>query len=216
MARLRFFYGPMGCGKSTLALQTHHNLTRSGVHVALLTSHDRTGRAQVTSRLGISAPADAISSTTELHGLLATRHQRHPIGRVLVDEAQFLTATQVEQLAGLVDYLDVDVDAFGIATDFRAQLFAGSARLFELADVHQALQVSTACWCGSSGRMNARVIDGKMVRDGEQIAVGDTHNGQHEPTAADVGLHYEVLCRKHYIAGQLRPHQHDLGPFGPA
>jgi thymidine kinase len=109
-----------------------------------------------------------------------------------VDEAQFYTPAQVEQLARLVDEMNVDVFAFGITADFRTRLFPGSQRLVELADRVDVLQVEALCWCGRRATHNARTIDGAMVVEGEQVVVGDmgTRSGQ-------VG--YEVLCRRHHM-----------------
>src|SRR5262249_31269751 len=108
---------------------------------------------------------------------------------------------QVEQMADLVDKHDVDVFAFGLATDFRAELFPASRRLFELADEVSRLQVEVLCWCGRLGQLNARVVDGVVAREGEQVVIGATASG-----TADV--RYQVLCRRHYRAG-------DLGPGSP-
>ena len=93
---------------------------------------------------------------------------------LIVDEAQFLTAGQVDQLADLVDGWHVDVYAFGLTTDFRARLFPGTQRLLEVADDVQRIQVEVLCWCGLPGLLNARVVDGAMVRSGETVVVADT------------------------------------------
>ena len=93
---------------------------------------------------------------------------------LIVDEAQFLTAGQVDQLADLVDEWHVDVYAFGLTTDFRARLFPGTQRLLEVADDVQRVQVEVLCWCGLPGLLNARVVDGVMVRSGETVVVADT------------------------------------------
>ena len=93
---------------------------------------------------------------------------------LIVDEAQFFTAAQIEQLAVLADDAQVDVYAFGIATDFRGRLFPGSARLFELADEVAPLQVEVLCWCGRIGRFNGRVVDGRIAREGATVVVADT------------------------------------------
>ena len=113
----------------------------------------------------------------------------------MCDEAQFYTADQIDQLAKITDELSIDVFAFGILTDFRTQLFSGSARLIELADHVHTLQVEALCWCGARATHNARTIDGVMVVEGEQVVVGDTDPEADGPPAA-VG--YEVLCRRHH------------------
>jgi len=125
-----------------------------------------------------------------------------------VDEAQFLTGAQVEQLAELVDESHVDVYAFGLTTDFRAELFTGTRRLFELADDVQRIQVEVLCWCGLPGLLNARVVDGAMVREGETVVVADTVASA--PQKAPDEVRYQVLCRRHHVNGQLGP-----TPTGP-
>jgi thymidine kinase len=110
---------------------------------------------------------------------------------VVVDEAQFLAPEQVDQLARIVDDLDLDVYAFGITTDFRTRLFPGSQRLVELADRVEALQVEALCWCGARATHNARTIGGTMVVAGAQVVVGDV-----DGLTGEVG--YEVLCRSHH------------------
>ena len=110
---------------------------------------------------------------------------------IICDEAQFYTPEQIEQLARIVDGLGIDVFAFGILADFRTKLFPGSARLVELSDRVQTLQVEALCWCGERATHNARTIDGVMVTEGEQVVVGDVSS------KAEVG--YEVLCRRHHM-----------------
>jgi thymidine kinase len=119
------------------------------------------------------------------------------IDYLICDEAQFLTADQVDQLARIVDELQLDVFAFGILTDFRSMLFPGSARLVELADRMHVLQVEALCWCGKRATHNARTENGVMVVEGEVIVVGDVDDAAdpgHDP--GDVA--YEVLCRQHH------------------
>jgi thymidine kinase len=112
---------------------------------------------------------------------------------LICDEAQFYTPAQVEQLARVVDEMGIDVHAFGITSDFRTELFPGSRRLIELADRVQVLQVEALCWCGRTATHNARIVDGVMVVEGEQVVVGDT-------SASSAGVvEYEVLCRRHYM-----------------
>jgi thymidine kinase len=113
------------------------------------------------------------------------------IDYIICDEAQFYERSQIEQLARIVDGLGIDVYAFGILTDFRTSLFPGSARLVELADRVNTLQVEALCWCGSRATHNARTIGGTMVIEGEQVVVGDVAPG------AQVA--YEVLCRRHHM-----------------
>jgi thymidine kinase len=217
-AHLVFFHGPMDCGKSTLALQVDHNQSRQGRHGLLLTQGDRSGAPQISSRVGLRRDAVELTEGTDVRLLVRDRWAvGHRVDYLIVDEAQFLTGAQVEQLAELVDESHVDVYAFGLTTDFRTLLFEGTARLFELADDVQRVQVEVLCWCGLPGLLNARVVGGALVREGATVVVADT--GPAEPGAgagagdgADGGLpvRYQVLCRRHHARGQLGP-----TPTGP-
>ncbi|MCP2257522.1 thymidine kinase [Streptoalloteichus tenebrarius] len=220
--RLRFFYGPMDCGKSTLALQIDHNHARQGRRGMLLVRHDRSGMPQISSRIGITRGAVEVDERDDLRQLVRDRWAlgQH-VDYLIVDEAQFLSAEQVEQLAELADDVQVDVYCFGIATDFRSALFPGSQRLFELADELQAVQVEVLCWCGLPGRFNARVVDGRVVRAGDTVLVADTTAPTTQRARADTGptitegagdanpepatVRYQVLCRRHYRLGDLGP-----------
>lgn len=192
MAELAFFSGTMDSGKSTLALQMDHNHAVRGRGGVLYTRNDRAGRSVLSSRLGLRHPAVEVTDDTDFWDDVVQRRTRgERVDYLVCDEAQFYTPTQVEQLAQLVDEMGVDVYAFGITADFRTRLFPGSARLIELADRVEVLQVQTLCWCGARATHNARTVDGTMVVEGEQVMVGDTGG------AAEIG--YEVLCRRHHM-----------------
>jgi thymidine kinase len=215
VAELVYFTGTMDCGKSTLALQMDHNARQRGRAGRLFTSHDRAGAAKLSSRLGLTVDALEVTSELDLQRTIVgelTAGAR--IDYLICDEVQFYTSQQVEQLARVVDDLDIDVFAFGILTDFRTRMFEGSARMVELADRVETLQVQVLCWCGRRGTHNARTVGGVMVTEGEQVVVGDTDE------VLDIG--YEVLCRRHHRrqvttaaanAGSLSP---DMLPFGPS
>jgi thymidine kinase len=206
-AHLRFFHGPMDCGKSTLALQVDHNHSRQGRHGLLVTQGDRSAAPRISSRVGLSRAAVEIGATTDLRLLVRDRWaDGHRVDYLIVDEAQFLSPAQVDELAELVDESHVDVYAFGLTTDFRTQLFPGTQRLLELADDVQRIQVEVLCWCGLPGLLNARVVDGVMVRSGETVVVADT--APPELPGGGVGapaVRYQVLCRRHYVRGELGP-----------
>jgi len=189
--------GGPGTGKSTVALQIHHNLASRHLYGLLLTSLDRAGH-QVTSRLGVAAPAIDVSDGVDLYAL-ALAHW--PIHYLVCDEAQFYTAAQCDQLARVVDELEVEVYAFGLITDFRGELFAGTKRLLEIADERVPMQVEARCWCGARATHNARVVNGEITYEGETVVVGDTDDA---PAAlfGDV-VRYELLCRAHYRQGEL-------------
>ena len=202
MATLRFSYGTMGSGKSTLALQIHHNMSSRGVNGLLLTKLDRDG-SQVTSRLGVSAPAIDVSLDLDLFEL-TKGHM--PLQFLVCDEAQLYAVEQCDQLARVVDELNVDVFAFGLITDFRGLLFDGTRRLLEIADQRIEMQVEARCWCGDRANNNARLVNGVIVYEGETVVVGDTDKTMSEPLFGDE-VRYELLCRKHYINGVLGPSQ---------
>jgi thymidine kinase len=199
-ASLRFFHGPMDCGKSTLALQTHYNQSRQGRRGLVLTKNDRSRTGRLTTRIGLAH--DAIDVTDELDLLELVRARWNAGERLdylICDEACFYTVAQVEQMADLVDVYDVDIFAFGLATDFRTELFPAARRLFELADDVERVQVEVLCWCGREGNLNARVVNGEVAREGEQVVIGDTGAGDGQE------VRYQVLCRRHHRSGDLGP-----------
>ncbi|HEY0400832.1 MAG TPA: thymidine kinase [Blastococcus sp.] len=213
-AHLRFFHGPMDCGKSTLALQVDHNQRRQGRHGLLVTQGDRSSAPQISSRVGLSRDAVEVDAGTDLRLLVRDRWaEGRRVDYLIVDEAQFLTAGQVDQLADLVDDWHVDVYTFGLTTDFRTRLFPGTQRLLEVADDVQRVQVEVLCWCGLPGLLNARVVDGVMVRSGETVVVADTAPADPPGTenlSPSTAVRYQVLCRRHYVRGELGP-----TPAGP-
>ena len=192
MAELIYYCGTMDSGKSTLALQTAHNHQSRGRTGLIFTNNDRAGSGVISSRLGLSSPAIEVTPEMDLHKLVVDQlSMGERIDYIICDEAQFYESNQIDQLAKIVDGLSIDVFAFGILADFRTKLFPGSARLVELADRVNTLQVEALCWCGARATHNARTIGGVMVIEGEQVVVGDVTTG------ADVA--YEVLCRRHHM-----------------
>ncbi|NYF96787.1 thymidine kinase [Janibacter cremeus] len=195
MAQLCFFAGTMDCGKSTLALQMDHNHRARGLVGVIFTRLDRSGEARLSSRLGLSTEAVEVGEDLDFwETTVAQLSAGARVDYLICDEAQFYTPEQVEQLARIVDELDIEVFAFGITSDFRTELFPGSRRLIELADSTQVLQVAALCWCGRRATHNARVVDGVMVVEGEQVVIGDTA----EPVEQGE-VEYEVLCRRHHM-----------------
>jgi thymidine kinase len=198
----------MDCGKSTLALQVDHNQSRQGRSGLLVTQGDRSAAPRISSRVGLSRPAVEIDDDADLRLLVRDRWAAgQRVDYLIVDEAQFLTGPQVDQLAELVDEWHVDVYAFGLTTDFRTQLFRGTRRLLEIADVIERVQVEVLCWCGLPGLLNARVVDGVMVRSGATVVVADTAPADPavEGSGGAPAVRYQVLCRRHYVRGQLGP-----------
>ncbi|MEU0229172.1 thymidine kinase [Streptomyces sp. NPDC006284] len=216
MPELVFFSGTMDCGKSTLALQIEHNRSARGLVGMIFTRDDRAGEGKLSSRLGLVTDAVEVEDGQDLYGYVVDHlTQGGRVDYVIADEAQFLAPDQIDQLARVVDDLDVDVYAFGITTDFRSKLFPGSQRLVELADRVEVLQVEALCWCGARATHNARTVGGVMVVEGAQVVVGDVTRSPDE-------IGYEVLCRRHHRrrmtsasarAGTLSP---DVLPVAPA
>ncbi|MFC7546629.1 thymidine kinase [Plantactinospora sp. GCM10030261] len=197
-AVLKYFWGPMDCGKSTMALQMNYNHARQGRRGLVLTRIDRSLGPRVTTRIGLAHDAIEVTDDLDLVALVRGRWAEGVrVDYLICDEACFYTVRHVEQMAELVDSFDVDVFAFGLATDFRAEMFPAARRLFELADEVTRIQVEVLCWCGREGLLNARVVGGAVAREGEQVVIGDTVD--------DAQVRYQVLCRRHHRTGDLGP-----------
>lgn len=192
MAELRFYFGTMGSGKSTQALQIHHNLRSRGLRTLLTTQLDRqVGR--VSSRLGVSSEAQVLDPQVDLYALIASSIDEHGrIDAVICDEAQFYEPVQIEQLANAVDDFDVEVYAFGLLTSFQGELFPGTKRLLELADVRSEIQVEARCYCGRRATHNARLVNGEQVYSGALKVVGDT------VALDEAEVTYDLRCREHW------------------
>lgn len=188
MAKLYFHYSTMNAGKSTLLLQASHNYREGGMATYLLTARldDRAGPGRIASRIGIGEAADTFSHDTDLFALIAARGTSRPAACIFLDEAQFLTAEQVWQLARAVDDLNVPVMCYGLRVDFRGALFPGSAALLALAD--EMREVRTICHCGKKATMvMRRGPDGHPLKDGAQVQIGGNET-------------YVSLCRRHWRA----------------
>lgn len=187
MAKLYFYYAAMNAGKSTVLLQSAHNYRERGMDVMLLTSSldNRYGQGNIASRIGVKSKADLYDSQTDLWKMVSKRYKDDKISCVLVDEAQFLTESQVRQLAQVVDECGIPVLAYGLRTDFQGKLFPGSLALMALAE--ELIEIKTICRCGRKATMNARLNgEGKMVTEGDQIEVGGNDR-------------YEAKCRRCYV-----------------
>ena len=199
MATLRFSFGTMGSGKSTMALQIHHNLASRDLYGLLLThARPRRGAGHQPARRGGRRHRGATPTSTSTSWPSSTGR----IHYLVCDEAQFYTVEQCDQLGRVVDDLGVDVFAFGLITDFRGLLFDGTKRLLEIADERVAMQVEARCWCGARATHNARVVNGELTYEGETVVVGDTDEQAEQPLFGDI-VRYELLCRAHYRAGVL-------------
>jgi len=181
MAKLYFYYSTMNAGKSTALLQAAHNYAERGMSTRLFIARldDRAG-GRIASRIGLEADAERFDAATDFWQLLAGSNAHC----VLIDEAQFLTKEQVRQLARVVDEVNIPVMCYGLRTDFRGELFPGSAALLAWADTLSELK--TICHCGRKATMVVRVLpDGAVERAGQQIEIGGNER-------------YVSLCRRHF------------------
>lgn len=172
MAKLYFRYGAMGSSKSAQALITKFNYEEKEMRVWLLKPavDTRDGVGVVTSRIGLSQPADVITADMDLFSIFQER-EREFYDVIIADEAQFFTPVQIEQLRDIVDLYNVPVFCYGLRTDFRTQLFPGSKRLLELAD--SISELKTVCACGGKAIVNARLDkDGTILTQGAQVMLG--------------------------------------------
>lgn len=170
MAKLYFKYGAMGSSKTATALITKYNYEERGMKVWLIkpAADQRDGAFTLKSRIGLTAEAESVSPEKDICELYKNRERADVI---IVDECQFMTTAQIDQLRWLVDREDLPVLCFGLRTDFRTQLFPGSRRLFELAD--SITEIKTICACGSKATVNARIdSNGHVVTKGEQVFLG--------------------------------------------
>lgn len=172
MAKLYFRYGAMNSGKSTALMQVAYNYEERGMRVLILKPEmDTKGGNHVVSRLGVIRPADiAVKKGMDLYELVQQWQEvQGSIHCVLVDEVQFLESAQVDQLFKLAVVGGVPVICYGLRTDFRMQGFEGSTRLLLLA--HSLEELKTICSCGKKALLNGRMIDGRFVFEGEQVAI---------------------------------------------
>ncbi|ATE66915.1 thymidine kinase [Rhizorhabdus dicambivorans] len=186
MAKLYFYYAAMNAGKSTTLLQADFNYRERGMRTLLFTAafDDRFEPGKITSRIGLASHATAIDEETDLYEEIAIELAEGRIDCVLVDEAQWLTRTQVFQLAAVCDELDIPVLAYGLRSDFQVKLFPGSAALLAIAD--NLIELKAVCACGRKATMNLRInAEGFPVKEGAQIEVGGNER-------------YVALCRRHY------------------
>lgn len=215
MAKLYFRYGAMGSSKTANALMVHYNYIEKGQKAILLKPQveNRDGDYAIRSRIGLEAECitveDFIRYITDHwfqkgetkepvgynlnQGISADKNHEisitlKDIKAIIIDEAQFMSVEQVGLMATVVDQFNISVICYGLRTDFTGHLFAGSKRLMELADVIE--EIPTICWCGKKAHFNARILNGQVVRDGEQIVMGGNDT-------------YMSLCRKHYMEGKV-------------
>ena len=186
MAKLYFYYSAMNAGKTTTLLQSSYNYNERGMETLLLTprADDRFGSGQITSRIGLKAPATVFDETTDLFALATHATKEREIHCIMVDEAQFLSREQVYQLCQICDQIDIPVLAFGIRTDFRGEPFEGSKYLLAWAD--NLKEIKAICRCGRKATMVLRIDEqGQVIKDGAQVEIGGNDR-------------YISMCRQHF------------------
>jgi len=185
MSKLYFSYAAMNAGKSTVLLQASYNYEERGMRSLLFTSalYAETDEGRITSRIGINASALLYGEADDLYAWINREHRRKKIDCVFVDEAQFLTKQQVWQLARVADRLHIPVLCYGLRTDFRGELFSGSAELLAIAD--SLREIRTICHCGRKATMVVRrTADGRAMTTGDQVGIEKSM--------------YVSLCRGHW------------------
>jgi len=190
MSKLYFYYSAMNAGKSTTLLQSSYNYQERGMNTLVLAPalDTRAGLGKVASRIGLSAEARAFQRDANLFTVAEEDHEKRILSCVLVDEAQFLTRAQVEQLTDIADRLRIPVLCYGLRTDFQGNLFEGSQWLLAWAD--NLIELKTICHCGRKATMVLRVdASGAPVKTGAQIEIGGNDR-------------YVSVCRRHYKESQ--------------
>lgn len=195
MAKVYFYYSAMNAGKSTVLLQSSYNYHERGMRTLLFVPaiDTRAGLGRVKSRIGLEAEAITLQPEDNIFTHVYAEHTTSRAGAepsaiacVLIDEAQFLTRRQVEQVTDIADQLNIPVLCYGLRTDFQAQLFPGSAALLALAD--SLIELKTICHCGRKATMNLRIgPDGRGVTEGAQVEIGGNDR-------------YVAMCRRHFKA----------------
>ena len=188
MAKLYFKYGAMGSSKTAQALITKYNYEENGMHVWLIkpSADVRDGADILKSRIGLEAKVHIIAPATDVYDLFVNT-QKGNCDAIIVDECQFLTPEQIDQLRYIVNDFNVPVMCFGLRTDFQTKLFPGSMRLMEVADTIQ--EIKTICDCGAKATVNARIDgDGHIVTEGAQVFLGGNDA-------------YIAMCHKCYVNG---------------
>lgn len=193
MAKLYFKYGAMGSSKTAQALITRYNYEENDLRVWLIkpSADSRDGEAIIRSRIGLEGVAQILSPEADVLEIFRTE-QQGKCDVIIVDECQFLTEEQIDQLRAIVDEHNVPVMCFGLRTDFQCRLFAGSRRLMEVADTIQ--EIKTICDCGAKATVNARIdSEGHIVTQGEQLFLGGNDS-------------YIAMCHKCWVRG-IREHK---------
>lgn len=193
MASMYFRYGAMNCGKTSALLQVAHNYEEQGMKILLIkSSNDKKAGNKVSSRIGIDRNVDLLLTPNETikENLLSGAINFDNLNCILVDEAQFLTKEQVNELWVISKLCDIPVICYGLKTNFKGELFEGSKTLLEKADKLE--EGSTICKCGKKARFNARLENGEYVLEGSEIAIDG------------IDATYEPVCGECYIKKVLK------------
>ena len=190
MAKLYFYYSAMNAGKTTTLLQSAYNYYERGMDTLILkpSLDDRHNTDVVRSRIGLETNAVSFNACDDLLELTETRNQKSTLNCLLLDEAQFLTKSQVFELGEIVDKLKIPVLAYGLRTDFKGELFEGSLHLLAWSD--ELIEIKTVCHCGKKAIMVLRLDEnGVPLNSGKQIQIGGNDN-------------YVSVCRKHFKSAE--------------
>ena len=192
MAKLYFKYGAMGSSKTAQALITKYNYEENDLNVWLIKpgADTRDGQNVVKSRIGLQAAAQVIPADMDVYAFF-TANKADSCDVIILDECQFMTIDQIDQLRAIVNDYNIPVMCFGLRTDFQTKLFPGSMRLMEVADAIQ--EIKTICDCGAKATVNARISDGYIVTEGDQVLLGGNDA-------------YIAMCHRCYIQG-IREHK---------
>ena len=193
MAKLYFKYGAMGSSKTAQALITQYNYEENGLKVWLLkpSADTRDGENVLRSRIGLAATVDTVSPEEDIL-VRFQKEKKDACDVIIVDECQFMTEAQIDQLRAIVNEYDIPVMCFGLRTDFQTKLFPGSRRLMEVADTFQ--EIKTICDCGAKATVNARIsADGYIVTEGAQVMLGGNDS-------------YIAMCHRCWVRG-IREHK---------
>lgn len=194
MTKLFYKWGCMGSGKSLDLIRSVYNYRERGMDVLVfkprIDTRDGSFECYITSRTGAKVQAEWLSTTDNIMLIIHQQIERNnqDIKAIFIDEVQFCTPQQIEQISDVVTILGIPVLAYGLKTDFQGNLFPSIIKMFELADDVQELR--SICWCGARSTQNGRIKDGNIVKTGNQVEIGGNDK-------------YISLCTKHFKEGKL-------------
>jgi len=191
MGRLTFLTGTMSSGKTTHLLQSHFNMEDAlPGQVLLINKNDRSGDSVCSNRMGGISLACGVTDDTNIVDLVSKHEQEtdQKIAYIFVDEVQFFSIAQIEELVHLADVQDIDIYAYGLLTSYKGELFTASKRLLELCDKIVQISNGMRCWCGARATHNALYLSGRSANTGSDTIVDNADD-----------IDYRVMCRKHFL-----------------